>query len=358
MWWNRRLQDENLGLKACMEALHDELEQQRQHIAAHQDSHATARRECQDQLDATRAQLNRFFQGSTLLEGVRESIAAATHQLLDERDRLHTAEQIFEEVRRSVRLVGQEIDSIDQATRESADNAETLKQVAGQIHQFVTDIAAISEQTNLLALNAAIEAARAGDSGRGFAVVADEVRKLAQRANQASAEIGQLAGTVVEGAERTNRSLASARECTSEITEATRHVDNTVTQMLEIAGLMREVILRSSASNFLDTVKMDHLVWKNHVYRQVLCPEHGHQTLADHTQCRLGRWYYEGEGRSLYGDQAAYARLEEPHRRLHDAGFAALRAQEVGDQRALESALDVMESASIEVISQLDRLRG
>ena len=78
------------------------------------------------------------------------------------------------------------------------DTVEAMKQIASRIG-IIDDIA---YQTNLLALNAAIEAARAGEHGKGFAVVAAEVRKLAERAQVASQEIGQLAGSSVSLAEK------------------------------------------------------------------------------------------------------------------------------------------------------------
>ncbi len=123
--------------------------------------------------------------------------------------------------------------ALEQSTaslKHSSDNARQTAQVAHEVAQqaqaggdavqrTVTDMHAIAEQvgiidemayqTNMLALNAAIEAARAGEHGLGFAVVATEVRHLAERAQQASKEIGVLAKGSVGNAEQAGQMLGT-----------------------------------------------------------------------------------------------------------------------------------------------------
>lgn len=101
-----------------------------------------------------------------------------------------------ESVERGKQAVGSTVDAIDQILAYMDKSFATYQKLSVQsemISDIVANIQGIANQTNLLALNAAIEAARAGETGRGFAVVAGEVRRLAERANQSSKEIGEIA---------------------------------------------------------------------------------------------------------------------------------------------------------------------
>ncbi len=96
------------------------------------------------------------------------------------------------------------------AATEASEGGEAVTAMVTAMKSIAQKIGIIDDiayQTNLLALNAAIEAARAGEHGKGFAVVAAEVRKLAERSQVAAQEIGAVAGSSVQLAEKAGKLL-------------------------------------------------------------------------------------------------------------------------------------------------------
>jgi methyl-accepting chemotaxis protein len=84
----------------------------------------------------------------------------------------------MQQIRAEVQTISKKIKSLGDRSLEISDIVNTIQDIAAQTH--------------LLALNASIEAAGAGEAGLRFSVVADEVRKLAERATQATKDIGTL----------------------------------------------------------------------------------------------------------------------------------------------------------------------
>ena len=77
--------------------------------------------------------------------------------------------------------------------------------------------------------------------------------------------------------------------------------------------------------------------------------------LPTHHTCRLGRWY-DGIVDPVLLAMPEFAALAGPHRAVHDAGRAALKALEAGDQAGAERAMATLERLSGEVVAALRAL--
>ncbi|MGZ8996061.1 MAG: CZB domain-containing protein, partial [Rhodospirillales bacterium] len=76
--------------------------------------------------------------------------------------------------------------------------------------------------------------------------------------------------------------------------------------------------------------------------------------LADHEHCRFGHWYLHAAGgvRTL----PAFARIADPHQRVHAAGKAVLETLQTKGRDAAREACRPLERAMEEVLRGLDLL--
>ncbi|MCU7808637.1 MAG: CZB domain-containing protein [Candidatus Thiodiazotropha sp. (ex Semelilucina semeliformis)] len=257
----------------------------------------------------------------------------------------------------SVETMTRGIDHVSGISKESSDSVVRLASIADKIGDFVSIIQGISEQTNLLALNAAIEAARAGETGRGFAVVADEVRNLAGRTREATAEIASLVETITQETKKSTDTMSAVMDATSGFQGQISNSIDMISQQLDNSKSMEAAISSTALRSFVELAKLDHLIYKFGIYKAFMgLTTTKPESLPDHRHCRLGDWYYQGEGQACFSQLPGYREIEAPHKQVHEQGMLALTLHSKGDWGAGVQAISAMENASMEVLSHLEGL--
>lgn len=371
-----------------------------------------------DMLNDVRFQTTTFGNIASGSEEMAASIDDVANFVENVADKTNNAEKValesgknIKEVLSFVQVSFKDIESINQQMQFVMGKTEKINEVV----DIVKDIA---DQTNLLALNAAIEAARAGDQGRGFAIVANEVRKLAEYTKKSVSDIYEnvnILKTHVEksvfkidettlklnsGKNLVNNALGSMNSvigtiqqvnndvtqisanveqqtaATEEITEDINDLNVKTNNLLSecdktgkaIFNLSKSVnnlrinMIKSELSledkELLDICIADHLIWRWRVYNMILGYEKIHiNSIGDHTECRLGKWYYSDDSEN-FKDDRTFIKFEKSHIRLHELAKEATLAYNNNNIDSAKKALEEMDVCSKEVVEALTELKN
>ena len=311
-------------------------------------------RQLEAELERFRGLTAHFREFGLSLVDVQSSLATLSNAMHLEKNHALDAQGVSMSSRSDIERIAFNLSNLAESSKLAATKVGELDESAQQISRIIQLIREIADQTNLLALNAAIEAARAGEQGRGFAVVADEVRKLAERTASATGEIADVVERIRNDSASSRDQIGILADQSGEFSRDGQSAAGTMNRLLDLSASMEKAIAASSLRGFCELAKFDHLIYKFRIYQVLLGLSAEDETsFASHTSCRLGKWYYEGEGRACFSQLPGYREIEPPHIEVHRCGTNALKAT---DTKSMLENVTCMEEASLKVLQGLEKM--
>ncbi|WP_416347352.1 CZB domain-containing protein [Denitromonas sp.] len=127
--------------------------------------------------------------------------------------------------------------------------------------------------------------------------------------------------------------------------------------LLGLSQMMQGTIANSSRIANAELANVEELTLKLEVYKVLLgLSDLKPGDVPDETQCRLGQWYYEGDGRETFSTMPGYREMEAPHKAVHDYARRAVERYLAGDAPGALDALTRMEEANLTVMAGMERI--
>lgn len=152
----------------------------------------TIERELREIIQQDEARIDDLTQASIALKQVPNLVKQISEDL---NNSSQSARQSIEKVQKGNEITAQNAESVSKLRRqmrEAVKRVQSLTERTQEIGKLAATVEDLANRTNMVALNASIQATELGEKGQGFALVAEEVERLAARANSTNRQIAAL----------------------------------------------------------------------------------------------------------------------------------------------------------------------
>lgn len=270
---------------------------------------------------------------------------------------LNNSNDSFKQIMDESIEISRQLESLDQDIEKTNQSSLQITEEVKSIMSTLEGLSEIAFQTKLLSFNASVEAARAGNAGKGFAVVAEEIHNLADSTESLLKKIKTRTKNFEHISKNLKESSDNSKSSSSLITNKFIHFDENIKET--VLSNERSVHHVSSTNDeiFIGLAKLDHVLWKVNTYISVIERQAAFE-FVDHFNCRLGKWYYEGDGKKHFSHLTNYQSAESFHATVHNGTkkmFDFLTDLEANIENVIEGSTE-MENASEKLFQELDQM--
>jgi len=234
----------------------------------------------------------------------------------------------------------------NQTAKATVDIRQLIESLRSEISSIVatmeTSAAAVEEGEKVIS-----------ETGDQITVIAQRADSITNRMQEIADSLGQQQSAADEIAQGVGMIARMSTHNNNDIHNLLNNLDRTFDML---TAQLKGYEDCSGDQAILAFGRSDHAAFKKRILDGVLSRKslHSHD-VADHRNCRLGKWYLQAKDGSV-GKLPSFYRLDGPHAEVHDHGKRALDLKDKGDMDGALREILAMDKASVQVLEILNAL--
>lgn len=204
-------------------------------------------------ISAGESRARKLYQAQFVLKQIPQTVQNISDELATS---AASADQSIEKARNGSLTAQENLNAVGELRRQMQEAVQRIGRLdersreIGKVAKTVDDLA---QRTNMIALNASIQSGVAGEQGRGFAVFAEELKRLAERAANTNKQISALNKSITVEISEIGNSLQESVGELADLSKFALETSNSLNELEKYIGrfmnLQRKLAADSSAQS-------------------------------------------------------------------------------------------------------------